>query len=278
MLQRNKSAHPSRQEISKTLTLIENRNEKIRKILASSYSEDSFRRSVCFTGPAGVGKSSLIAAMAPQFAHCKSLAWLACDPSSPKTGGSLLGDRIRMSGKDMSLNLFIRSLSTRSPSAFSLAIRDMEVYLENYFDNVWVETAGSGQTQTDVAHISGITVLILQPETGDDVQWMKAGVRELADLFIVHKSDLPGADLLLSSLVENGAPSSRILLASSQNSRGIEKAVEMISHLQEKMNWKKRREILQLRHAQALFYETELKKLEIRFLKMASKRMRNPYV
>src|SRR5690606_35063197 len=110
------------------------------------------------------------------------------------SGGSFLGDRIRISGQEVPDNLFIRSLSTRSPAAFSKSIRDIQIFLERHFDQVWVETAGTGQTQSEVSQISGLTVLILQPETGDEVQWMKSGLRECVDVFIVNKADLPGAE------------------------------------------------------------------------------------
>ncbi|MBN8555352.1 MAG: hypothetical protein J0L93_07905 [Deltaproteobacteria bacterium] len=268
----------STHEIASELTRIENRDPKALANLKKIFSVQSLRRTICFTGPAGVGKSTLISKLAPLAARKKTLAWLACDPSSPKSGGSLLGDRIRLSGQEISENIFIRSLSTRGAQAFSKSIRDMEVYLESIFDEIWVETAGSGQTQSEVARLSAITVLILQPETGDEIQWMKSGVREWADLFIVHKADLKGADLMAQTLVEQGAKPSEVIQVSSKNNKGFENVLSALQNFQKKMNWNERQKILHLEHARALFFEKAQKKLETEFEKSKAKKVKNPYV
>jgi LAO/AO transport system kinase len=182
------------------------------------------------------------------------------------SGGSLLGDRIRLSQSEIPKNVFIRSLSTRSTQAFSPAVRDMEVYLESLFDEVWVETAGSGQTQQEVTQISGLSILILQPETGDEIQWMKSGVRELADLFVVHKCDLPGASTMMQSLIENGVSSENILLVSSKTGAGLQELMDLIERKRTNTTWKSKLQAIHLAHARALFLEKalsrELKKFE----------------
>ena len=250
-----------RLKISKTISAIENREEKSLKELGKFFGPDSLKRTVCFTGPAGVGKSTLISSLIPRAAEKMSVAWLACDPSSPQSGGSLLGDRIRISGKEISERVYIRSMSTRGTQAFSQAIRDVEIYCEKFFDQVWVETAGSGQTQSEVAQISAVTVLILQPETGDEIQWMKAGVRELADLYFIHKSDLRGVEAMEQSLVEQGVALERIVRCSSKTQEGMDEALDRLLEFQKNMAWKTRRQSLHEQLAKALFLERGQRKL-----------------
>jgi len=263
--------------ISRFITAIENREPKALKDLKNYFSAESLRRCICFTGPAGVGKSSLISELLPIAVEERSIAWVACDPSSPETGGSLLGDRIRSSGQNISERAFIRSMSTRGAEAFSLSIRDVEVYLENFFEQVWVETAGSGQTQSETARLSALTALVLQPETGDEIQWMKAGVREWADIFVINKSDLPGAELMKQSLMEFGASEDSIFLVSTKDKTGLEKLWKSLKiHLQ-KLDWPSRREILHTSLARSLFLEREMKKLKTKFNGLSAKLISQPY-
>jgi len=267
----------NRGEISAFISDIEDRNSKALKKLSKFFSSSSLQKTICFTGPAGVGKSTLISKLLPVSAEKSKIAWLACDPSSPQSGGSLLGDRIRISGKDISRNIFIRSMSTRGTSAFSQSIRAVEVYLENLFDEVWVETAGSGQTQSEVAEISALTVLILQPETGDEIQWMKSGVREMADLFIIHKSDLMGAESMEQSLIEMGATASSILKVSSKSGEGLSEAAVWIRSALKKVDWKRRKTVLHTRLAESLFFEREMQKLKEDFSKKKLRLISRPY-
>lgn len=267
----------SRAEISPFISAIEDRDPKALKKLSAFFNKDSLRRTICFTGPAGVGKSTLISNLLPIAAKDRKIAWLACDPSSPQSGGSLLGDRIRISGKDISENIFIRSMSTRGTSAFSQSIRDVEIYLESFFDEIWVETAGSGQTQSEVAQISALTVLIIQPETGDEIQWMKSGVRELADLYVIHKSDLPGADSMEKSLVEMGALPEKIVKVSSKKIEGFSEALNLIRSSLLKLNWKNRKTDLHRQLAEALYFERETKKLKASFQKKLKSLLSKPY-
>lgn len=267
----------NRRLLSKQISAIENRVPSALQDLSKHFHSNSLRNTICFTGPAGVGKSTLVAQLALEASLTQKIAWLACDPSSPESGGSLLGDRIRLAQDSANDRLFVRSLSTRSSFAFSRAIRDLEIYLEEFFDQVWVETAGSGQTQSEVARLSALTVLILQPETGDDVQWMKSGVRDWADFFVVNKSDLPGAELMAQSLKEFGAPEDRVLLTSSKRGVGL---TELLTRLNDTLNsiaWKTRGRTLHREHAHSLFLEAESKKLEIEFEKKANALIRNPY-
>lgn len=154
-------------------------------------------RVVAITGSGGVGKSTLIGKLIEKLREqSKTVAVLACDPESPLSGGALLGDRFRMPSRPDDEGVFIRSLaaaSGRGPLAEHLS--EMIRLLEAFgFDIVMLETAGAGQGDTAVRELVDVLVLLLQPETGDDLQWEKAGLLEVADVVAIHKADLPGAE------------------------------------------------------------------------------------
>jgi LAO/AO transport system kinase len=160
-------------------------------------------RVVALTGGAGVGKSSLTGKLIETARSAGtgspagpplSVAVLACDPQSPLSGGALLGDRFRMPNQPDD-GVFIRSLAAPGgKGALAEHLDDMVRLLEVFgFDLVLIETVGAGQGDTSVRDLADIVVLLLQPETGDDLQWEKAGLLEVADLVVVHKADLPGA-------------------------------------------------------------------------------------
>lgn len=266
-----------RLELSRSITEIESFGPESIKLLRDSFSKDSFKKTVCFTGPGGVGKSSLIAQLAQIVAQTKKLAWLACDPSSPVSGGSLLGDRIRMKESKIEEKLFVRSLSTRGSQAYSLSIPHLEVYLENFFDEVWVETAGSGQTQFELARLSALTVLVLQPETGDEVQWMKSGLRESVDLFVINKSDLQGAESMKQNLIELGAPKEYILQCSALKSEGLEEIINSIESLRQNLDWEQKGENLREALARNLYLKKAMKDFEESFASERQRWMQNPY-
>ena len=152
---------------------------------------------VAITGSGGVGKSTLIGRLIPIIRkENQGVAVLACDPKSPLTGGALLGDRFRMPALPEDDGVFIRSLAA-APGQASLAanLPAMIQLLKAFgFSVVVIETVGAGQGDTAVRSLADIVVLLLQPETGDDLQWEKAGLLEVADLVVIHKADLPGAE------------------------------------------------------------------------------------
>jgi LAO/AO transport system kinase len=155
------------------------------------------------TGPPGAGKSTLAAALIAHYrAHGERVGVIAVDPTSPFTGGALLGDRIRMNESSLDEGVFIRSMATRG-SVGGLAVATSEVadVMDAFgFDRVLVETVGVGQSELDVAAAADATVVVLVPESGDAIQAMKAGLMEAADLFVINKSDRPGADRLARDL------------------------------------------------------------------------------
>jgi LAO/AO transport system kinase len=154
-------------------------------------------RVIAFTGSGGVGKSTLIGKLIEQVrAEGQSVAVLACDPQSPLSGGALLGDRFRMPVRPDDEGVFIRSLAAAGGhGALAEHLADLIRLLEAFgFDVVLIETVGAGQGDTEVRELVDVLVLLLQPETGDDLQWEKAGLLEVADVIALHKADLPGAE------------------------------------------------------------------------------------
>lgn len=155
------------------------------------------------TGPPGAGKSTLVGEIAKRFtAEGKKVAILAVDPTSPFNFGSLLGDRIRMSELFNNPGVYIRSLATRGAlgglSAKTIEITD--VLKAAPFDYIFIETVGVGQSEVEIAGLADFTVLVLVPESGDEIQTIKSGIMEIADVFVVNKSDRPDADQFINTL------------------------------------------------------------------------------
>lgn len=158
---------------------------------------------VGLTGPPGAGKSTLVALLARAIRESgQTVAILAVDPSSPITGGALLGDRIRMQNLHGDRGAYVRSISTRGATGgLARAVGDMVVLADALgYDVVIVETVGAGQNEADVAGIAPTVVVVVAPQLGDDVQSIKAGILEIASIFVVNKSDLDCADQAASHL------------------------------------------------------------------------------
>ena len=186
-------------------------------------------RVVAFTGSGGVGKSSLIGRLVELLrAKDRSVAVLCCDPQSPLTGGALLGDRLRIAKGGGDPGLFIRSLATPGgQQAIAQNLDVMVALLKNYgFDTVILETVGAGQGDTAVRQQADRLVVLLQPESGDELQWEKAGLLEVADVVVIHKADLPGADRVAAQVNEHlNLPGTRpipVLKASAAKGEGLD--------------------------------------------------------
>jgi LAO/AO transport system kinase len=159
---------------------------------------------VGLTGSGGAGKSTLVHALIEHLRRSgKSVAVLACDPQSSRSGGALLGDRVRTQIDPRDEGVYFRSFSTRgAPGGVSAAIEPAIEWLAAFgFDVVLVETVGVGQDQLAVRPLVDRLVLLVTPNTGDEVQWEKAGVIEVADLVVVNKADLPGAERVAQQLM-----------------------------------------------------------------------------
>jgi len=191
-------------------------------------------RVVAVTGSGGVGKSTLIGKLIEHFRERNlTVAVIACDPQSPLSGGALLGDRFRMPSRPADDGVFIRSLAAaRGPLAEHLpaVIRLLEAF---GFDLILLETVGAGQADTAVRHLADLLVLALQPETGDDLQWEKAGLMEVADVVAIHKADLPGAESaaaqVRSALDLSGARPVPVIRVSSKTGEGIDDLARTIA-------------------------------------------------
>ena len=192
----DEAVNGSIRSLGKLISLVENEEEGMREALRAVYPRTGKAQVIGITGPPGVGKSTLVGRLAQRyFEKKKSVGILAVDPSSPLSGGSLLGDRIRMSHLPPSSNIFIRSLSSRGAlGGISQATMNVVRILDAAGrDIVIIETVGVGQDEIEVMHVADITVLVLAPGFGDEIQALKAGIMEIADIFVVNKADQPDA-------------------------------------------------------------------------------------
>ncbi len=214
--------------LSRLLTLLA-RGEYVSDILAALGPSSQSSLTAAVTGSAGVGKSTLIGRLLETIrASGQSVAVLACDPQSPLSGGALLGDRFRMPSRPDDDGVFIRSLAAAGgQGALAKHLDAMILLLEQFgFDVVLLETVGAGQGDTMVRELVDVVVLMLQPETGDDLQWEKAGVLEVADVVVLHKADLPNADHVEAQLKSTLHLGTRepppILRVSSRTGQGVD--------------------------------------------------------
>ncbi|HXJ34179.1 MAG TPA: methylmalonyl Co-A mutase-associated GTPase MeaB [Candidatus Eisenbacteria bacterium] len=192
-----------RTALARLMTLVEGRAAAVPAIMARLYARVGKAHVIGVTGPPGAGKSTLVDRMAAQLrAQGRKVGIVAVDPSSPFSGGAVLGDRIRMQAHFLDPGVFIRSLSTRgSHGGIPRAARDIVRLLDAFgMDDVIVETVGVGQTELDIMRLADTVIVVLVPEAGDAVQVMKAGLLEIADLFVVNKADREGADRLQQEL------------------------------------------------------------------------------
>jgi len=189
--------------LSRLITLVENQSDKLAEYMSQIHDSLGNAYYLGITGPPGAGKSTLVnrlITMARQ--QNKTVGVVAVDPSSPFSGGALLGDRIRMQDHASDSGVFIRSLATRGAhGGISRATRDVARLMDAAgMDWVIVETVGVGQTELDIMELAHSTVVVLTPESGDTIQTMKAGLLEVADIFVVNKADRAGADKILHEL------------------------------------------------------------------------------
>ncbi len=185
--------------LARAISIVENRGPGFEALLAALYPATGRARRIGVTGPPGAGKSTLTARLTSAWrAAGHTVGIVAVDPTSPYTGGALLGDRIRMEAVALDAGVFIRSLATRGAGGgMSAAAADAADVLDAFgFDRVIIETVGVGQSELDVARAADSCLLVLVPESGDAIQALKAGLMEVADLFVVNKADRPGADQL----------------------------------------------------------------------------------
>lgn len=241
--------------LGKAITIVENNFEDADFLLENTASMAGKSQVIGFTGSPGAGKSSLIDILV-SYIRSKNLTVgiIAVDPSSPFTGGAILGDRIRMIQHSTDKGVFIRSMANRCQSGgLSVSTKGAIKILDSFgFDVIIVETVGTGQTEVDIVKTADTVVVVQNPEAGDDIQAIKAGIMEIADIFVVNKSDLKGANRAKMSL-ENSVKESMqendwivpVIMTSSYKDEGIELLWEKLREhwifLNESEELKKRR-------------------------------------
>ena len=226
-----------RAALARAISVVENRRPGFRGLLARVAAPGGRARRTGVTGPPGAGKSTLVAALARRHREAGGrVAVIAVDPTSPFSGGAVLGDRVRMAPLEPDPGVFIRSMATRGAGGgLAEAVHDVADLMEGSgFDHILVETVGVGQTELGVAAAADTVVVVLTPESGDEVQAMKAGLPEVADVFVVNKADRPGAGALVRRLRDavglGGARSWEppVLAAVATTGEGVEAVVDAI--------------------------------------------------
>ncbi|HXV87727.1 MAG TPA: methylmalonyl Co-A mutase-associated GTPase MeaB [Nitrososphaeraceae archaeon] len=222
-----------KRSISRAISIIDNNEAQSVKIIHEIFKKTKNARTIGFTGSAGSGKSTLIGRLAAEFHSLGyKVAVIAVDPSSPITGGALLGDRVRM--MSISDEIYVRSLASRgAEGGISRSLRNVVRILDAAgYNLILIESVGAGQLEIEISKAVNITVVIFNPQTGDSIQAIKAGLTEIGDIYVVNKSDLEGATILfniVSDLVGNNKK--LVFKCSAKMNKGIKELTKSLVKL-----------------------------------------------
>jgi LAO/AO transport system kinase len=183
--------------LARAISIVENRSSGWAELLKALFPQTGHARILGLTGPPGAGKSTLVDQLAKQYRkENRTVGIIAVDPTSPYTGGAILGDRIRMQDHFSDPGIYIRSMATRgSLGGLARTTADVATVMDaSGRDLIMIETVGVGQDEVDIVRLADVTVVMLVPGMGDDVQSIKAGIMEIADIFVINKSDREGAE------------------------------------------------------------------------------------
>jgi LAO/AO transport system kinase len=226
-----------RRSLARAISIVDNCEPDSETIIREIFNKTGNVRTVGFTGAAGSGKSSLIGKLIPNLqALGYKVAIVAVDPTSPVTGGALLGDRVRMQDAVDDGRVFMRSIASRGAAGgVSKSLRNVIRILDAAgYDLVLVESVGAGQIEVEISNIVNVTAVVFTPNTGDNIQAIKAGLTEIGDLYIVNKEDLEGTGALFNSVLDLIGNSERkpiVLKASAKRGKGIKELATTIDNL-----------------------------------------------
>ncbi|HMS65335.1 MAG TPA: methylmalonyl Co-A mutase-associated GTPase MeaB [Ignavibacteria bacterium] len=244
----NKIISSDKRSVAKALTLVENENSGSEELLKELYKYTGKAHRIGITGPPGAGKSTLTNSLIKLMVEKGfKVGIIAVDPSSPFTGGALLGDRIRMQEVGLLENVFIRSMATRGSlgGLCKNVVEACDVLDASGKDFIIIETVGVGQSELDIAKTADTTIVVLVPESGDSIQAMKAGLMEIADIFVLNKSDRDGADgvaATIKNIIHLKPPSEdgwiiNVLKTIGSQNKGIEELLnEILTHKEHLQN------------------------------------------
>lgn len=290
----------NRLALARVISLVENRAEGFEQILHNIFPSTGKAHRIGITGPPGAGKSTLTSFLAKLSLKAKNkIGIIAVDPTSPFSGGAILGDRVRMSDIGLDPDIFIRSMATRgSLGGLAVATNEVGDVLDAFGKNIVImETVGVGQSELDIVSAADTTVVVLVPESGDGIQTMKAGLMEIADIFVINKADREGADglareieAMLSMRHADDGWDIPVLLTTAVKGEGIEELAEAInrhkefldsSHLLEakrKERIRKRiRDIVNQRIEASLWQDEEANRIVEEYLANSAESPNTPY-
>ena len=254
--------------IARSISIIDDEDPQSHDILKKIYKRTGNAITIGFTGPGGAGKSSLIGNLIPYFKKLGyKIAILAVDPTSPITGGAILGDRVRMQSTMSDEDIFMRSFGSRGAlgglsKSLRNAIRVLDVAGYNL---ILVESVGAGQLEIEISKVVNLTMVIFSPNTGDNIQAVKAGLNEIGDIYIVNKSDIDGSGMLYYSLLEliGNTPRKPIILkTSTKTAEGLEILCKNIDSIVKSKEW-----LLKQKQKQEQILYEELKEMVLENIK-----------